>query len=137
MSPVPDEPFDREDAPFLSPADGNHNHNHRDADIDVNDGNPKYAVPKGPATEQVRFRLTVVLFIMVLALEIGMIMSMGPLTRIYESIACRNYYEQRDPGKIGANGQVKEELCKVNEVQTEVAAVVGYREFFDGLLSTF
>ncbi|KAK2768347.1 hypothetical protein FQN54_000201 [Arachnomyces sp. PD_36] len=148
MSPsAPDEPFDREDAPFLPPVGSgnnnnnrhNHQHHRRDSDntdIGINDGsNSKHAIPKSTAAEKVRFRLTVVLFVMVLALETGMIMSMGPLTRLYESIACRNYYSLSDPGKIGAGGQVKEELCKVNDVQTEVAAVVGYMQFFDGLLS--
>ena len=52
-----------------------------------------------------------------------------------ESIACRKYYLERDPSQIGADGQVREEQCKVKDVQTELAAVKGYMEFFDGLLS--
>ena len=57
------------------------------------------------------------------------------MVRIYESITCRKYYLEQDPSQIGADGQVQEELCKVKDVQTEVAAVKGYMEFFDGLLS--
>lgn len=77
------------------------------------------------------------LFAMVIAVETGFAMSNGPATRIFESIACRQYYLGYDPTKIGEDGQVAEELCKVKEVQTELAAVTGYMEFFDGLLSAF
>jgi len=77
----------------------------------------------------------ITLFAMTLAVETGVAMSSGPMTRIYESIACRQFYEARDPGKIGADGQVPEQLCKSKEVQGEVALVKGYGEFFDGLFS--
>ena len=141
MSPAHDEPFDQENAPFLTSVGGGNNHDTQhhlyesDDGDDDSSGNYKRTIPNSPAIEKVRFRLTLVLVLMVLALETGMIMSMGPLTRLYESIACRDYYVRSDPGKSGVNGQVNEELCKVNEVQTEVAAVVGYMQFFDGLLS--
>lgn len=139
MPPTPDEPSDREDAPFLSSGGGTHSNHHdgNESDIGIDGSGSKHASRSAAAaaSEAIRFRLTMVLFLMVLTLEIGMIMTAGPLTRLYESVACRNYYLQHDSGKIGANGQVKEELCKVNDVQAEVAAVVGYREFYDGLLS--
>ena len=53
----------------------------------------------------------------------------------FPSQAHVRYYLEQDPSQIGADGQVQEELCKVKDVQTEVAAVKGYMEFFDGLLS--
>lgn len=74
---------------------------------------------------------------MILTVEMGMAMAIGPITRISEAIACREYYAQHDPTKIGADGHVAEEFCKVKDVQTELAAVKGYMEFFDGLLSMF
>ncbi|KAJ5179939.1 hypothetical protein N7492_003149 [Penicillium capsulatum] len=80
------------------------------------------------------FRLKVTLFAMVLAVEIGFAFLEGPMVRIMEAIACRQYYGQTDPTKIGANGQVPEEMCKGAEVQAELAAVKGYHMFFDGLL---
>ena len=83
----------------------------------------------------VRWRLLVTLFTMILTVEMGMAMAVGPITRISEAIACREYYAQQDPGQIGANGMVREELCKVTDVQTELAAVKGYMEFFEGGLS--
>lgn len=82
-----------------------------------------------------RLRLMVTLFTMILAVEVGLVMAGGPVTRIYESIVCREYYAQYDPTQIASNGQVDEELCKIKDVQSELAAVKGYMEFFDGILS--
>lgn len=87
------------------------------------------------AFRKLRFRLLVTLFAMILTVEMGMAMAIGPITRISESIACREYYAVHDPAKIAANGVVEESLCKVKGVQNELAAVKGYMEFFDGLLS--
>ncbi|KAK2760335.1 hypothetical protein FQN54_002403 [Arachnomyces sp. PD_36] len=131
------ESFDREDAAFLSSVDRSHgDHHHRsDSDTNMGSGSFEYVARNTATTEKIRFRLMVVLLLMVLALETGGIMSMGPGTRIFESIACRNYYLLHDPAKIGASGQVNEDLCKINDVQAEVAAIVGYKQFFDGLLS--
>ncbi|PYH82499.1 MFS general substrate transporter [Aspergillus uvarum CBS 121591] len=149
------ESLDREDAPFLAAAaaaaaadvasdsnvhrtnaahkhneDGDegmdplHHHDDEEEDEDVKLLNKK-----------IRFRLMVTLFAMILAVEVGICMSNGPVTRIFESIACREYYAQYDPTQIGANGQVDEDLCKIKEVQQDLAAVKGYMEFFDGTLS--
>jgi hypothetical protein len=74
---------------------------------------------------------------MILAFEVGIVMANGPMTRIYESIACRQYYAEYDPRQIAADRQVPESMCKIKEVQTELAAVKGYMEFFDGVLSAF
>ncbi|KAL2834607.1 major facilitator superfamily domain-containing protein [Aspergillus pseudoustus] len=115
---------DSEDAPFLSQSDGGRPSLDRRGETDrvVIDG-------------AIRSRLMITLFTMVLAVEVGFVMAGGPMTRIYESIACREHYTQFDPTKIGSDGQVAEELCKGKEVQSEVAAVKGYMEFFEGVLS--
>lgn len=113
---------DREDAPFLSSAPGAHIPPPDDSADDA-------------ARRRLRLRLMVTLFAMILAVETGNAMVSGPTTRIYESIACRQFYEVQDPTRIGPDGQVPEELCKSKEVQGEVAMVTGYGEFFDGLFS--
>ncbi|CEJ62285.1 hypothetical protein PMG11_10787 [Penicillium brasilianum] len=131
---------DREDAPFLASesnasSDGAHAHD--------NDHNgytkPTYPVPATASAtnsaSKITFRLKLILFAMVLAVEVGFAFLEGPMVRIMESIACRQYYTEADPTKIGANGQVPEELCKLAEIQAELAAVKGYHMFFDGLLS--
>lgn len=96
---------------------------------------PKAATTPNAPSRNLRLRLLVTLFTMILTVEMGMAMAIGPITRISEAIACREYYAQHDPAKIGHAGQVSEDLCKVKAVQNELAAVKGYMEFFDGLLS--
>lgn len=141
--------FDREDAPFLHSDNSSSNsspiqepkrhHHYRDRDHDHDhdrDRDHHYEAPStAPPRKNLRLRLLITLFAIVLAVEMGLSMSDSPMVRIYESITCRKYYLEQDPGQIGADGQVQEELCKVKDVQTELAAVKGYMECFDGLLS--
>lgn len=131
MAPAPEiDREDREDAPFLTP----------DAPVHPADRVAR-AEPtshdRNAAASQINFRLKLILFLTVLAVEIGFSFLDGPLVRIMESIACGQYYLSADPTKINASGQVPEELCKVAEVQAEVAAVKGYHMFFDGILCMF
>ncbi|EKG21779.1 Major facilitator superfamily domain general substrate transporter [Macrophomina phaseolina MS6] len=57
------------------------------------------------------------------------------LTRIYESIYCRQYYEQHDQSMIGRDGgdDVPEELCKIRKVQGEVAMLKAWQTFFEAI----
>lgn len=64
--------------------------------------------------------------------------------RIYEAILCFKYYEKVDPSRLhfgrdqagpGAIDGVDELLCKINPVQDELAVLVGYQRFFDGIPS--
>lgn len=150
--------LDREDAPFLHPDgdtssspvsepkphhrlsshrdrydrhDHDHDRRHQDESQSQTRSNPT------ALSQKLRLRLLITLFAIVLAAEMGLSMADSPLVRIYESITCRKYYTEYDPGKIGPSGGVEEELCKVKDVQTELAAVKGYMEFFDGLMSIF
>lgn len=125
MAPDPD--FDHEvheDAPFLASASNTPG--------PQPETKPRHETARDASV--IGLRLKVTLFAMVLAVEVGFAFLEGPMVRIMEAIACRQYYGQTDPTKIGANGQVPEEMCKVAEVQAELAAVKGYHMFFDGLL---
>lgn len=124
------DPFEREDAPFLQSSEGD------SSPISPLD-EPKHhgLEERDPASQKFRLRLLLTLFAIVLAVEMGLNMADSPMVRIYESITCRHYYAQHDSSQIGTDGQVEEDLCKVKDVQTELAAVKGYMEFFDGLLS--
>ncbi|KAF3387393.1 putative lysophosphatidic acid:oleoyl-CoA acyltransferase [Penicillium rolfsii] len=130
---------DREDAPFLpveSNASGSAITPDHPHDDHAKPTRPVPATAPGPTSaSKITFRLKLILFAMVLAVEVGFAFLEGPMVRVMESIACRQYYSVADPTKIGANGQVPEELCKVAEIQAELAAVKGYHMFFDGLLS--
>ncbi|KAH8690266.1 putative MFS transporter [Talaromyces proteolyticus] len=85
--------------------------------------------------EKLRIRLMITLFAIILFVETGNAMTQGPQTRITESIACRNYYQETDPSQIGPDGQIPEEQCKNSVIQGEIAIVKGYMELFDGVAS--
>lgn len=126
MAPAPE--FDREereDAPFLSDS----------SSPGEPKPNPIRADEHNAAAKNIGFRLKVILFMMILAVDIGFAFLEGPMVRILESIACRQYFAGVDPSKIGANGYIPEDQCKLAEVQAELAAVKGYHMFFDGTLS--
>lgn len=125
---------DREDVPFLNSPNPNspspaHSHVHSKPSIGSR------PVKANASASAISFRLKAILFAMVLAVEIGFAFLEGPMVRIMESIACRQYFLDVDPTKIGADGQVPEAVCKIGEVQAELAAVKGYHMFFDGSLS--
>ncbi|KAK8090539.1 MFS general substrate transporter, partial [Apiospora phragmitis] len=48
-----------------------------------------------------------------------------PLNRIIERRLCREYYTEHDKSRIGHDGTVPEELCKVDEVQRGLAWIQG------------
>jgi len=120
---------DREDAPFLSS-----NSNSRPG---PSEGKPSDKHQDAATAKKIGFRLKLILFMMILAVDIGFAFLEGPMVRILESIACRQYYIGVDPSQIDANGNVPESQCKLAEVQAELAAVKGYHMFFDGILSMF
>ena len=125
-----------EEVPFLD-YDGNDNEDF----VNSSDQKPTAAQSQSPPpppanpSSKLRTQLMIILFLVILSIELGAGMLSGPLTRILESIACRQYYVEVDASKLGEDGQVAESLCKTKEVQMELAAVRGYMEFFDGVLS--
>ena len=129
--------LDSEEAPFLQPSDPSDQPKQHDDEQDSDHGHRRKSIPPVVVSQKLRLRLLVTLFAIVLAVELSLGMTDAPLVRIYESITCRKYFLQHDPGKVGPDGQVDEEFCKLKEVQSEVAAVKGYMEFFEGFLSRF
>ena len=84
--------------------------------------------------DRLRIRVIVIIAILILCVETGMTMMSGPTTRIYEAIECLKYYQRHDPSKIGSDGKIPEDMCKLESIQGEVAIVKGYGELFDGLV---
>lgn len=120
---------EREDAPFLDPDPSSSAHHvHSKPSIGSR------PVEANASASAITFRFKLILFSMILAVEIGFAFLEGPMTRIMEAITCRQYFLVADPTQIGADGQVPEAMCKIGEVQAELAAVKGYHMFFDGTL---
>jgi len=55
--------------------------------------------------------------------------------RMYELNLCRHYYNHHDQSMIDDNGDVPEMLCKIDEIQAELAKLRGIKNLLDELLS--
>lgn len=96
-----------------------------------------------PAEHRQSWQYIVFLLISILVLaQCGDRLTNSPIARIKEAVICYNYYEQTDPSKLlvgrgaigpGAVGGVAEKLCKVDEVQSDLASLNGYQDFLDGI----
>lgn len=70
----------------------------------------------------------VVLFALIFMVMVGM----APMfVRMEELSICRVYYYKHDPALVDADGNVEETLCKVDEVQAELAFISGWLWFFE------
>ncbi|RAL10124.1 MFS transporter [Aspergillus homomorphus CBS 101889] len=90
--------------------------------------------PDSEISPRTRLRLLITLIVILLSFEIGGQMIPGPMIRIIEAIACDNYWRHHDPARLPVSGHLPEHLCKIAEVQTEVATVKGYSDLLEGLL---
>lgn len=86
--------------------------------------------------------IVIILLLLSVLLQAGDQLMQTPLTRVFESIYCYEYWEEHDPSKLlagrigagpGALGGVEEALCKVPEIQSQVAALLGNLNFFNGI----
>lgn len=65
---------------------------------------------------------------LVLLVNLSMSLYQLPLNRVVERRLCREYYASRDPTGFRPDGEVDEELCKVDAVQRELAWIQGAME---------
>jgi hypothetical protein len=57
--------------------------------------------------------------------------------RMYELSICRDYYSRIDPGVIGPGGDVPENLCKGEHVQSDLAKLRGFQNLLDQIQGKF
>ena len=57
----------------------------------------------------------------------------APLTALFEQALCRAYHKMHDPSLIAPGGSVHESLCKLDEIQAELANIRGWMLAFDAL----
>ncbi|OAA55693.1 Major facilitator superfamily domain, general substrate transporter [Cordyceps fumosorosea ARSEF 2679] len=90
-----------------------------------------------PGNEQngrINTRALVLLFLNVLVVDIGYIINLAPMTRIFEDITCRQYLHASGAAFLSEGGRPDESRCKIPEVQGPVAELFGYQTFFDSLV---
>lgn len=79
------------------------------------------------------------IYVVLLLLGIAVISDIGedlftaPRIRLFESIACTDYYSRHDPSVLGPDGSVPERFCKIDPIQSTVASVLGWQLFFDSI----
>ena len=66
-------------------------------------------------------------------LNFAAFLNIAPETRIFESIACRNYFDKHYPDEFESPGDIPEDQCKINPVQGEVAYVQGLAASFNAI----
>ncbi|ATY67241.1 Major facilitator superfamily general substrate transporter [Cordyceps militaris] len=69
--------------------------------------------------------------------DVPSFMGEGPMLRMLELGACREYYAIHDPDSIDSHGNVPERLCKLSDIQSRVARVrslLAFLEAVPGLL---
>ena len=72
------------------------------------------------------FRILYVIGVFAFVVDISFMMGAAPTTRLLELGICREHYRLADPSVIEPGGNVPELLCKIGEVQSQLAEVNGY-----------
>ena len=119
----------RESTPFLrSSFDSNHDSEHA--------AQPDPDSPEEKKARKFRTRVTILIALLIVAVDLPAVMFNTSMVRILESIYCREYYTIHDPSKFGANGRIEEQLCKIEDVQTQLSSLRGWMSFFSHLPGT-
>ena len=94
-----------------------------------------------PAAEhrarKLRFRVTFLIGLLIVAVDLPSVLAGTSMVRILESIYCQQHYEVADPSKIGLDGKIPEKLCKVEEVQAQLSSLRGWMSFWGHLPGLF
>lgn len=77
--------------------------------------------------------LVFLVFALASVVDVGAYLAEPPKTRVFEANICLDYYRRVDPSVIGANGDIPEQLCKVDEVQQKLAMIFGWQDTFDAI----
>ncbi|KAH6706205.1 hypothetical protein BKA61DRAFT_455952, partial [Leptodontidium sp. MPI-SDFR-AT-0119] len=54
-----------------------------------------------------------------------------PLIKLFEQSLCFSYYSVHDPSIIENGGSIPEALCKVVEIQQDLATIRGWKSLLD------
>lgn len=84
--------------------------------------NKIFSMPTNPHLKKV----VVIIACLVVVADMSDFIRIAPKLRIFESSICRDYYRVHDPSVIGSDGNVPESLCKIGEVQSDLALLNGW-----------
>jgi hypothetical protein len=75
-----------------------------------------------------------IFFVFLVALEDNVIVAAK--IRVLELSLCRDYYLLNDPKLVDPGGYVREEDCKINSIQTQLAALRAWMSILENIPST-
>ncbi|KAF2175188.1 major facilitator superfamily transporter [Zopfia rhizophila CBS 207.26] len=95
----------------------------------MTDTNPPPSDPQHNKQPRVSSRCGVLLIFLLLSIiSLAMRLLNLPLNRVIELRYCKEYYQQHEPSVVGPDGNVPEELCKIDGVQKKLAWLEGVIE---------
>ncbi len=68
------------------------------------------------------------LVVLLVLVHLSAVLYTLPLNRVIELRLCQDHYEHRDPSLIPKHGLIPEKLCKIDEVQRQLAWLQGIME---------
>jgi hypothetical protein len=87
--------------------------------------------------QRFRTKVTILITLLIVAVDLPSVMFHSSLVRILESIYCKQHYAAYDPTKIPLNGTIPEELCKIESVQANLSSLRGWNSFWGHLPGKF
>jgi hypothetical protein len=88
------------------------------------------AIPKAHSPGVVVGLMSMVVFVIMF----GAFLILVPLNRILEDIICHHFYDNiKGEGHIGLSGKIDEKYCKGNEVQGELATILGVQDMVESI----
>ena len=84
-----------------------------------------------------RTRVTLLIALLIVAVDLPSVMFNASMVRILESIYCQQYYSAHDPSKIGVDGKIPEDMCKIEDVQASLSSLRGWTGFWSHLPGLF
>ena len=71
--------------------------------------------------------------VLILLVDLGDYLCIIPFLRLFELSICRRYYLQHDPALVGRDGNVAEQLCKRDEIQSDLAMLKSWLAVLGGV----
>jgi len=82
-------------------------------------------------------RVVVFIAIIVFCVSIAGDLVSIPIVRVIEDAVCKDYYRSHDGQFLLTHGEIDEKLCKQDEIQSELAYIMGVQEMMDAIMSTW
>jgi hypothetical protein len=102
--------------------------------LDSNHSSNRLAQSKPTAPRLSSTGVVVFIAIIVCCLSIAGDLVSIPMVRVIEDAVCKDYYRSRN-GQVLIRGEIDEKLCKQDDIQSELAYIIGVQELINAVTS--